>query len=150
MVKRQDLHSSIPVATPLKFTHTTFAELQWTRDPFSPTFSRLPPGFQDLASLLAPEFIEIVEDVDALRRIRDVLRFTKGDVMQMAHINNHTASIQSRLMELKDLSPILDFCRLGVYLCSVMLCCNVWCALIIPVCSSFPYQLSRCVEQHRY
>lgn len=115
------------------FDHTTFAELQWIRDPFSPTFYRLPPGFQTRSHLLTKELIEVLEDVDALQCIRDVPRFTKGDIMQMAHINNHTASIQSRLVGLENSSPVLECCYLATYLCSVMLCCKVWCALVIPV-----------------
>ena len=53
--------------------------------------------------------------------------------MLMAHINNHTASIQSRLVGLPNLSPVLECCHLAAYVCSVMLCCKVWCALVIPV-----------------
>lgn len=56
--------------------------------------------------------------------------------MMMAYINNHTASMQSRLMGLANLSPALECCRLAAYLCSVMLCCTVWCALVIPVRSN--------------
>jgi hypothetical protein len=83
--------------------------------------------------LLTEDFIEVLEDLHALQCIRDVPRFTRGDVMLMAHINNHTASIQSRLMGLSNLSPVQKCCRLAAYLCSVMLCCTVWCALVIPV-----------------
>ena len=130
---RQDLHCSILAGSSRIFDHTTFAELQWTRDPFSPTFYHLPPGFKTRSHLLAKEFVEVLEDIQALQCIRDVPRFLKGDMMQMAHINNHTASIQSRLVGLKLLSPALECCQLAAYICSVMLCCKVWCALIIPV-----------------
>lgn len=75
----------------------------------------------------------MLEDIHALQCIRDVPHFTKGDVLLMAHINNHTASIQSRLVGLPDLSPVLKCCHLAAYVCSVMLCCKVWCALVIPV-----------------
>ena len=75
----------------------------------------------------------MLEDIHALECIRDVPRFTKGDVLLMAHINNHTASIQSRLVGLPNLSPVLKCCHLAAYVCSVMLCCKVWCALVIPV-----------------
>ena len=75
----------------------------------------------------------MLQDIHALQCIRDIPHFTKGNVMQMAIINNHTASIQSRLVGLPNLSPALECCHLAAYLCSVMLCCTVWCALVIPV-----------------
>ncbi|TVY42469.1 hypothetical protein LOCC1_G005159 [Lachnellula occidentalis] len=128
----QDLNSSILAGSSRIFDHTTFAELQWTRDPFSPFFFRLPPGFQTRSHLFTKEFIEVLEDIYALQCIRDVSGDTKGDVMLMANINNHTASMQSRLVGLPNLSPVLECCRLAAYLCSVMLCCTTWCALVIP------------------
>jgi hypothetical protein len=133
LADRQDLNSSILAGSNRMFDHTTFAELQWTRDPFSPTFFRLPPGFQTRSHLLTKEFVEVLEDINALQCIREVPWFTKINIMQMAYINNHTASIQSRLVDLPNLSPVLECCRLAAYLCSVMLCCTVWCGLVVPV-----------------
>ena len=133
MADRQDLNFSILAGSSRRFDHTTFTELQWTRDPFSPIFYRLPPGFQMRSHLLTKELIEVLEDIHALQCIREIPRFTKGDVMQMAMINDHIASIQSKLMGLPNLSPVLDCCRLAAYICSVQLCCTVWCALVIPV-----------------
>lgn len=130
---RQDLNSSILTGSSRIVDHTTFAELQWTRDPFSPKFFRLPSGFQTRSHLFTKEFIEVLEDIHALQCIRDLSRVTEGDVLLMARINNHTASIQSRLVDLPNLSPVLECCYLAAYVCSVMLCCKVWCALVIPV-----------------
>lgn len=113
--------------------HTTFAELQWTRDPFSPNFFQVPPGFQKLSHIFTKEFIEVIKDVHALQCIRDISSFTKGDVTLMARINNHTASIQSRLIDLPNIHPVLECSHLAAHLCSIMLCCTVWCALAIPV-----------------
>src|SRR5690349_7811540 len=131
---RQDLNSSILTGSNRIVDHTTFAELQWTRDPFTPTFFKLPPGFQTLSHLLTKEFIEVLEDIHALQCIRDVSRTTTSDTMIMASINNHTASVQSRLVGLPNHSYTLKCCHLAAYICSVMLCCTVWCALVIPVC----------------
>ncbi|KAL2831403.1 hypothetical protein BDW59DRAFT_140140 [Aspergillus cavernicola] len=128
----QDLNSSILVGSPRIYNHTTFSELQWTRDPFVPSFFRLPSGFQTRSDLLTKELIEVLEDVHALQCIRDVPYYTKGDVMLMEQINNHTASIQSRLVSLPRFSAVQECCHLAAYLCSVMLCCKVWCALVIP------------------
>ncbi|KAH6653251.1 hypothetical protein BKA67DRAFT_593227 [Truncatella angustata] len=141
----QDLNSSILAGSSRIVEHTTFVELQWTRDPFSPSFFRLAPGFQARSNLLTKNFIEILEDIQALRCIRDLPCFVRWDVVRMASINNHTASIQSRLVGLPKPSPILESCHLAAYLCSVMLCCTVWCALVIP--SHISSQLLR-VLQH--
>lgn len=130
------MNSSILAGSHRIVDHTTFAELQWTRDPFPPNFFRLPPGFQKRSRLLTKDSIEVLEDIHALQCIRDVPHSTKGVMMPMAHINNHTASVQSRLVGLANISPVLDCCHLAAYMCSIMLCCKIWCALIIPVSKS--------------
>lgn len=133
MANRQDLNSSILAGSSRIFDHSTFAELQWTRDQFCPNPPQLPPGFQTRFDILTKEFVEVIEDLHALQCIRDVPGYVKWDVVGMAHINNHTASIQSRLVGLPNPSPLLKCCHLAAYICSVMLCCTVWCALVIPV-----------------
>lgn len=133
LADRQDLNSSILTGSRRIVDHTTFPELQWTRESFSPSFFQLPPGFHMRADLLTKEFIEVLEDIHALQCVREVPLFVQGDVMMMAHINNHIASIQSRLAGLPNLSPVLECCQLAAFVCSVMLCCKVWCALVIPV-----------------
>ncbi|KAK3345975.1 hypothetical protein B0T25DRAFT_612111 [Lasiosphaeria hispida] len=129
----QDLNSSILSGSQRIADHTTFAELQWTRDLFSPHYFRLPPGFEAMRPhLLTDSFVQVLQDIQALQCIRDFSRSTDNDVMSMARINNHIASIQSRLVALADPCPVLQSCHLAAYLCSVMLCCKVWCALVIP------------------
>jgi hypothetical protein len=113
--------------------HTTFSELQWRRDPFSPNFFILPPGFQAQSHLLGEEFVEVLKDVYALQCIRDSNLFGKDDVIAMVRIDNHQASIQSRLVSLPNRSSISECCHLAAYLCSVMLRCKVWPASTIPV-----------------
>lgn len=130
---RQDLNSCILAGSTRIVDHTTFAELRWTRDDWSPHFYVLPPGFQKLSHLLSQDFIAVLEDLNALRCIRDVPGSSKSDPMLMAHVNNHIASLQSRLVELKNLPPVLDCCRLAAYTCSIVLCCTIWCGLVIPV-----------------
>lgn len=141
-INRQDLNSCVIAGSSRIVDHTTFDELQWRRDVFSPNHFQLAPGFQSMSQLLTEDLIEVLEDVHALQRIRETARFPTRDLISMAYINNHQASIQSRLMGLATLSPILECCRLAAYLCSSMLCCTVWCALVIPVCS-----LYKCVTQ---
>ncbi|KAL5336855.1 hypothetical protein BJX70DRAFT_371325 [Aspergillus crustosus] len=128
----QDLNSSILAGTNRVYSHTTFSELQWIRDPFVPNFFRLPPGFSTRSSLFTPEFIEVLEDLHALQCIREVPYYSKADIMLMMHVNNHTASIQSRLVGLPRSGIVQECCHLAAYHCSVMLCCHIWCALVIP------------------
>ncbi|KAH8159333.1 hypothetical protein CIB48_g8922 [Xylaria polymorpha] len=120
----QDLNSSVLAGSSRIVDHTTFSELQWTRDPLPRSFFRLSPGFQVRSHLFPEEFLEVLEDLHALQCIRNIPTFKKCDTMMMARINNHTAFIQSRLMGLLDLSPAMSCCRLAAYLCSAMLCCR--------------------------
>lgn len=133
LANRQDLNSSVMTGSSRVVNHTTFTELQWRRDPFPPSFFRLPPGFQVRSYLLTKEFIEVLEDIHALQCIRELTSSPSRNMLSIAYINNHQASIQSRLVGLVNLSSILDCCYLAAYLCSSMLCCKVWCALVIPV-----------------
>ena len=130
---RQDLNSSVMTGSKRVVDHTSFSELHWARDPFSPNFFILPPGFQAISHMFDQEFIEVLKDVHALKCIRDNSRIGKGDVVGMARIDNHQASIQSRLAGLQTRSPILECCRLAAYLCSTSLRCKIWPASTIPV-----------------
>ncbi|KAI5461940.1 hypothetical protein BGZ63DRAFT_413433 [Mariannaea sp. PMI_226] len=140
-----DLNSSVITGSRRVVSHTTFSELQWQRDPFPDKFFRLPPGFQVRSYLFTNEFINVLEDVYALQCIRERAGFSGGDVLSMAYINNHQASIQSRLVGLGDVSLVMECCYLAAYLCSSMLCCTVWCALVIP--SHVSSQLLRKLQQ---
>ncbi|WAO87610.1 Hypothetical protein NCS54_00492600 [Fusarium falciforme] len=128
----QDLNSSVMTGSKRVVDHTTFSELHWARDPFSPNFFILPPGFQSLSHVFDEEFIEVLKDVHALKCIRDNSRIGRGDVVGMARIDNHQASIQSRLASLQAHSPISECCRLAAYLCSTSLRCKIWPASTIP------------------
>lgn len=132
-IHRQDLNSSVMTGSNRVVDHTTFAELQWKRDPCSPNFFTLPPGFQTQSELLGPEFVEVLKDVYALQRIRDTALFGAEDEISMARIDSHQASIQSRLVSLPNGSSILECCHLAAYLCSAMLRCKLWRASTIPV-----------------
>lgn len=83
--------------------------------------------------MLTEEFVEVLRDINALQCIRDIPGSTR-DVMLMTRVNNHTASIQSRLVNLPKFSPLLRCCHLAAYVCSLRLCCTIWCPLVIPVC----------------
>jgi hypothetical protein len=113
--------------------HTTFSELQWRRDPFSPDDFILPPGFQTLSHLLGEDFVEVLKDIHALRCIRDFGLFGHEDVISIAHIDNHQASIQSRLLNISSDHNISECCHLAAYLCSAMLRCKLWRGSTVPV-----------------
>ncbi|KAJ5523743.1 N-ethylmaleimide reductase [Penicillium frequentans] len=127
-----DLNASVMTGSSRVVDHTTFSELQWRRDPFSPSYFILPPGFQSQSYLLDRDFVEVLKDVSALQCIRDSALFSREDVISMAHIDNHQASIQSRLMSLPTCSLVAECCHLAAYLCSTMLRCRIWRASTIP------------------
>lgn len=133
ILDRSDLNASVMTGSSRVVDHTTFSELQWRRDPFSPSYFILPPGFQSQSYLLDRDFVEVLKDVSALQCIRDSALFSREDVISMAHIDNHQASIQSRLMSLPTCSLVAECCHLAAYLCSTMLRCKIWRASTIPV-----------------
>ncbi|KAE8441222.1 hypothetical protein EG329_005622 [Mollisiaceae sp. DMI_Dod_QoI] len=71
----QDLNSSVMTGSSRVVDHTTFSELQWIRDPYSPSFFVLPPGFQAQSHLLGEEFMEVLKDIYALQCIREFAFF---------------------------------------------------------------------------
>jgi hypothetical protein len=138
-LNRSDLNSSVMTGSSRVVDHTTFSELQWRRDPITPRFFILPPGFRDHSHLLGKEFVEVLKDVFALQCIRDSAFFGSEDVISMAYIDNHQASIQSRLVSLPNWSPISECCYPATYLCSTMLRCQIWRSSTIPVSQHMEY-----------
>lgn len=130
---RQDLNASVLVGSTRIVDHTTFSELRWTRDSLPPNTFKLSPGFQKRSHLFSEEFIEVLEDLHALQCLRESMPPLKFNVLTMEGINNHMASIQSRIVNLPKPSSAVFCCHLAAYLCTVMLCCRVWCAPVIPV-----------------
>jgi hypothetical protein len=132
-VNRSDLNSSVMTGSSRVVDHTTFSELQWKRDPFVQDSFTLPPGFQAYSHLLGQDFVEVLKDVFALQCIRDSTFFGEEDIISMSHIDNHQASIQSRLVNLPNCCSISECCHLAAYLCSTMLRCKLWRTSTIPV-----------------
>ena len=127
------MNSSVMTGCHRIVDHTTFAELQWRRDPFSPNFFVLPQGFQTRTHLLTEEFIEVLKDIHALKCIRDSPDFALEDTIMMVNLDNHHASIESRLIGLPNSSLFSECSRLAAYLCACMLCCKVYRHSVIPV-----------------
>lgn len=130
---RQDLNSSVMTGSNRIVNHTTFTELQWRRDLFTTNTFIVPPGFQQRSHLLPEDFVELLKDIHALKCIRDAANTIANDVPAMVQIDNHQASIQSRLAGAPSISPFSDCCSLAAYLCSTMLRCKLWSDSVIPV-----------------
>ncbi|KAK7926953.1 hypothetical protein PG985_003951 [Apiospora marii] len=129
---RQDLNSSVLTGSSRLFSHTSMAEMQWTRDVVSyQDWFTLPPGFQRLAHLFPRDFVDVMEDVHTLQHMRDSPSFICQDTIAMLHVDNHQAWACSRLQQLLaqpegTSSALVDCCYCAVYLSSTMLCCKVW------------------------
>jgi hypothetical protein len=120
--------------------HTTFAELHWKRDDFSPNFI-LAQGFQKIYGLLNKDIIEILQDIHALQCKRDFPDFTCLDSIALLHVDNHQASVQSRLVDLPRSSAFLNCIYTAAYLSACALCNKVWRSSIIPVSVIYPSKI---------
>ncbi|TVY83896.1 hypothetical protein LSUE1_G001963 [Lachnellula suecica] len=144
----QDLNSSVMTGSRRIVDHTTFPELHWRKELLPSEFYTLPSGFQAQAQILGPDFIGILTDIYALQCVRDSDIFSKDDAISMRYIDNHQASIQSRLVSLPNYSSISECCHLAAYLCSAMLRCKIWGASTIPphLSSKLLYRLQETSE----
>lgn len=113
--------------------HTTFAELQWKRDPFASTYFALPPGFQRKSHLFDENFLDVLRDIHALQCVQDLPRYSCQNPVEMLRIDNQQASIGSRLVGLPKLSNTMEACYFAAYLSACMLCCKVWRHSVMPV-----------------
>ncbi|KAH8645410.1 hypothetical protein BX600DRAFT_485035 [Xylariales sp. PMI_506] len=127
----QDLNASLMTGSERVVDHTTFAELGWRRDPFTPLLFELPPGFQPMVPLFTDEFVEVVKDINALQCIRNSPSFV-DDTVAMVHIDNQQAWIESRLWALPRGSAFQECCNYAAYLAANLLCCKVWRTSAIP------------------
>lgn len=113
--------------------HTTFAELQWKRDPFASAYFALAPGFQRKSHLFDENFLEVLKDIHALQCVQDLPRYSCQNPVEMLRVDNQQASIGSRLVDLPKLSTTMEACHLAAYLSACMLCCKVWRHSVMPV-----------------
>jgi aminoglycoside phosphotransferase (APT) family kinase protein len=112
---------------------TTFAEMRWQRDLFSPGSFVLPTGFEKRAHLFTRDFVDVLKDLHALQTTRDSQLWVTEDTVTMMHIDNQQAWIQSKLTDLSRQRNIQEYCRLAAYICACMLCCKVYRFSTIPV-----------------
>ncbi|KKP04932.1 hypothetical protein THAR02_02953 [Trichoderma harzianum] len=129
---RQDLNSSIMTGSDRIIDHTTFAELQWKRDPFAADFFVLAPGFEKRIHLFTNDYVEVLKDIHALQCVQDLPGYSCQNPVEMLRVDNQQASIGSRLVDLPKLSPYMEACYLAAYLSACMLCCKVWRHSVMP------------------
>ncbi|KAH8657770.1 hypothetical protein BX600DRAFT_523857 [Xylariales sp. PMI_506] len=115
----QDLNSSVITGSDRIVNHMTFAELQWRRDPFTPSFFVLAPGFEKMTHLFPEDFVE-------------TSGYSCQNPIEMLRVDNQQASIGSRLVDLPKLSDVTEACYLAAYLSACMLCCKVWRHSVMP------------------
>lgn len=118
------------------FDHTTFPELRWVRDPFAPSMFTAHTGFTARGLVLSDEFKEIIKDLHALQRVRDVYEISRADAVMIHQIDNRQASIESRLFECMarrgPSSLLQECCILAAYLCTYNLYTEIWQGSVIP------------------
>ena len=119
-------------------SHETFAELSWKRDPFRLSTYKVPAGFRAYENLLGSEYLAIVEDIEALQAIRESTDIDHHDAIAIMHLDNHQASIESRIFSLGEdplrfVNPVLYCCLLASYICTYVLFMEVWNASTIPL-----------------
>ncbi|PKK46282.1 hypothetical protein CI102_8665 [Trichoderma harzianum] len=126
------LNSSIMTGSDRIIDHTTFAELQWKRDPFAADFFVLAPGFEKRIHLFPNDYVEVMKDIHALQCVQDLPGYSCQNPVEMLRVDNQQASIGSRLVDLPKLSPYMEACYLAAYLSACMLCCKVWRHSVMP------------------
>ena len=119
-------------------SHETFAELSWKRDPFRRSIFKATVGFKAYETMLGSEFPAIVEDINELKAFRDATDVDHGDAIAIMHLDNHQASIESRLFNLGEdpmrfVNPTLYCCLLASYICTYALFMEIWSASTIPL-----------------
>ncbi|KAL9075795.1 MAG: hypothetical protein Q9157_003896 [Trypethelium eluteriae] len=134
----QDLLSAILTGSRRIMSHEFFAELSWTRDPLCLSIAQIPEGFGTSEDVLGNTFLSIVQDIRALQVIRDTTDVDQRDAVTIMHLDNHQASIESRLYNLgKDpmrfQNPTLYCCILTAHICTYMLFTEVWGASWVPL-----------------
>jgi hypothetical protein len=118
------------------FSHNSFPELYWRRDPASPSLYILPSGFQPLRQILGNALTEVIEDIHALQHFIESSHVDCSDPISVRSLDNKQASIESRLywcVHTTDPgSGLLKSCVFVLYLCAYMLFTGVWASSFIP------------------
>jgi hypothetical protein len=80
--------------------------------------------------------VEVLEDIHALQHLRDSSDLNCTDVVSVLQIDNHQASVESRLYwclrATEKENGVLTSCVLTSYLCAFMLFTDVWANPFIP------------------
>lgn len=132
----QDLNSAWIIGSERRFSHDSFPELHWGRNPFLSSVYMLPPGFEPLRHVFGGDLVKVVQDIYALQHYRESSIVDLDDPTSLLHLDNHQASIESRLysqfLTTDESSGALAGCILALYLCTYMLFSEVWAGHFIP------------------
>lgn len=131
IVCRLDLMGAVVCNSARLFSHDTFPELSWTRDPFECMYL-VPAGFKANLNVLDDRLVPILEDVYALQILLECPDFRPA----IYEIDNAQAWLESRLYNLQDAMPSCSHvgrcCCLAAYIASYCLFAEVWNSHLIP------------------
>jgi hypothetical protein len=144
-ISRQDLLSAAIAGSERVFDHTTFPELQWSRDPVLRPLYTFPLGFMTVSHLLSPEIEELFEDIHAFQIMRDSPDFQFNDPASLIRLDNQQAWAESRLYNFRKALGHSDYmleCSLiAAYICTYFMYTDMWGGSLIPGrCSSQLFQ----------
>ena len=130
MSNRQDLNGALLSDSARIFDHTTFSEMDWSRDQLREDDYALPPGLASSRDLFTEEIITVLEDIHAFQRMRDSQECDPQDYETMIRIDNGQAWNESRLFNIGHMTDNLGFlvkcCLTVAYLCSYALYSEIW------------------------
>jgi hypothetical protein len=135
-IARQDLFCSFIVGTERRYSHESFPELAWKRDPFRRSFYQVPLGFMLQPFDYPRELRTVLENINALCVIRNNVCMCGESVLNRIQIDNAQANIESSLVNLQENSlipsPIFRAIVLAAYACTYNLSTEMWEATFLP------------------
>ncbi len=115
---------------PRIFDHTTFPEVHWSRSEAQQQEFILPPGFESVRALFSKGIIEVLEDLNAFRCLRESEHLDTLDPKRLVYIDNAQAWNESRLLQLQasadNYHPVVNCCLTAAYVCSYALFSEIW------------------------
>jgi hypothetical protein len=133
----QDLVAAWMTGSKRYFSHETFPELHWGRDPFLSSLYMLPSGFERLRCELGDKMVQIIEDIHAFQHFMETTDIDQNDIISITQLDNQQAWIESRLYDCfvivdKEQGMIERCIILASYLCAYTLFMGIWSNRFIP------------------
>jgi len=149
----QDLGSCLTARTPRLISHEEFNTFRRVRNFGRDEYRDIPSGFISGIREWPKEFINAVQDLNALCRLVDARCGTEDELLEDIEIDNYQANLQSRLADLlsenrnmeDSRDPVYEACIFAAYLCTCRLSTGIWKGCPIPeVCVN---HIIQCVKQ---